>query len=308
MVKIRAGPNATLAVPWALSTNDTLEVPYIMRALEPEVVDAVWAAVEPLLPSRKDEHPLGCHRPRVPDRICFEAMLIRLVTGCSWVDAEQLVGRAVSDTTLRMRRSEWVKAGVFDRLVDEALSAYDKVVGLDLSEVAIDGSLHKAPTGGEGTGRSPVDRGKLGWKWSMAADRFGIPIGWATAGANCNDCVMLPGTLAAVAMRGLLPDIETLHLDRGYDNPIVRADVAAAGIDDLVCNRRRPARAKRQRPKPEPLGLRWPVERTNSWFSNFGQMRRNTDRKASHRFAQMALVVTLLLTAKLIDWRDRWAF
>lgn len=279
-----------------------------MRALEVEVVDAVWAAVEPLLPSRTDDHPLGCHRPRVSDRICFEAILIRLVTGCSWVDAEALVGRAVSDTTLRMRRSEWVEAGVFDRLVDEALSAYDKVVGLDLSEVAIDGSLHKAPTGGEGTGRSPVDRGKLGWKWSMAADRFGIPIGWATAGANCNDCVMLPGTLAAVAVRGLLPDIETLHLDRGYDNEVVRAEVVAAGIDDLVCNRRRRPKAKRQRPKREPLGLRWPIERTNSWFSNFGQMRRNTDRRASHRFAQMALVVTLLLTAKLIDWRDRWAF
>jgi hypothetical protein len=72
-----------------------------MRALEIEVVDAVWAAVEPLLPAPDRSHPLGCHRPRISDRVCFEAMLIRLVTGWSWVDAERLVGGTVSDTTLR---------------------------------------------------------------------------------------------------------------------------------------------------------------------------------------------------------------
>jgi len=41
-------------------------------------------------------------------------------------------------------------------------------------------------------------------------------------------------------------------------------------------------------------------------LSNFGQLRRSTDRSPSHRLAQMALAVTLLLTAKLIDWRNRW--
>ena len=56
-----------------------------------------------------------------------------------------------------------------------------------------------------------------------------------------------------------------------------------------------------------PMGLRWPVERTNSWLSNFGQLRRNTDRKPTHRLAQLALAVALLLTAKLIDWRNGWS-
>jgi transposase len=77
-----------------------------MRALEAEVVDALWAAVEPVVPEYRETHPLGCHRRRASNRTCFEAMLIRLVTGCSWVDAEQLVGKAVSDTTLRARRDE----------------------------------------------------------------------------------------------------------------------------------------------------------------------------------------------------------
>jgi hypothetical protein len=55
------------------------------------------------------------------------------------------------------------------------------------------------------------------------------------------------------------------------------------------------------------MGMRWPVERTNSWMSNYGQLRRNTDRKSAHRLAQFALAVALLLAAKLIDWRNRWS-
>jgi hypothetical protein len=36
-------------------------------------------------------------------------------------------------------------------------------------------------------------------------------------------------------------------------------------------------------------------------------MRRNTDRKQVHRLAQLALAVAFILTAKLIDWRNRWS-
>ena len=67
-----------------------------MRALEPEVFDTVFAAIKPLLPVRAETHPLGCHRRRVPDRDCFEVMLVHLVTGSSWEDCERLCGNKVS--------------------------------------------------------------------------------------------------------------------------------------------------------------------------------------------------------------------
>lgn len=276
-----------------------------MQALDPRVVAAVWAAVEPLLPARPpDRHPLGCHRPRIGDRACFAGILVRLVTGCSWRTAGRL-GPA-GPTTLRNRRTEWLGAGVFDRLVEEALTAYDRIIGLDLSEVALDGSLHKAPTGGEGTGPNPTDRGKSGWKWSVATDRAGIPIGWATAGANRHDSKLLGPTLDAVGGRGLLADIETLHLDRGYDSAVSRATCAERGLSDVVCARRRPRGTARGTKNRQPLGLRWPVERTNSWFANFGQLRRNTDRRITHRLAQLALAVVFIIAIKLIAWADRW--
>ena len=106
-----------------------------MRALEPEVVDAILAAFEPLLPTPVDSHPLGCHRPRVDDRLCFRGVLIRLVTGASWVNIEAILDHQVSDTTLRARRDEWIAAGVFAQLLTEANATFDRVIGLDLSEV-----------------------------------------------------------------------------------------------------------------------------------------------------------------------------
>ena len=67
-----------------LSTNDDqVEDPVIMRALDPEVVDAIWEAIEALLLVADDGHPRGCHNPKISDRLCFEGIMIRLVTGCS---------------------------------------------------------------------------------------------------------------------------------------------------------------------------------------------------------------------------------
>jgi transposase len=275
-----------------------------MLALDPVVVDAVWASFAAYLPERgESNHPLGCHRPRISDRDCFEAILFRLVTGCSW-DVAGRLGKG-SETTLRRRRDEWVAAGAFARLVEEAIGAFDKVIGLDFSDVSIDGSLHKAPCGGEGTGPNPTDRGKTGWKWSLATDTNGVPIGWVIDGANRNDSILLASTLDDVAQRGLLSDIETLWLDRGYDSEVTRTRLAERGIADAVIAKKR-KKGSAHGPKKQPMGLRWPVERTNSWLSNFGQLRRNTDRFSVHRLAQFALAVALIITVKLIKWAKRW--
>lgn len=276
------------------------------RALDPEVGQVIWETIQPLLPPPDATHPLGCHRPRVPDELCFRGILIRLVTGSSWVDIEAILGFVVSDTTLRARRDEWIDAGVFDSLAAEALVAYDRILELDLDVVAIDGSIHKAPCGGEGTGKSPVDRGKLGWKWSLAVDRSGIPVAWSIDGANRHDIPMLEPTLDAVDATGLTPSVGTLSMDRGYDYPAVVDRLALRGLIDLDIQKRGT--------KPEPgqphrltLGLRWIVEAANSWLSNYGQLRRSTDRRNRHRHAALCLATTVLITGRLLDYRHRWS-
>lgn len=207
---------------------------------------------------------------------------------------------------MRARRDEWIAAGVFEVLKDEALAAFDRIIGLDLGDVALDGSLHKAPYGGEGTGPNPCDRAKLGWKWSVASKRHGIPIGWAIDGANRNDVAMLIPTLDAVAETGLLVDVERLHLDRRYDSGAVRRRLQALGVTEFEIQRRG-TKVPGVKKQPIRLGLRWVVEATNTWRSNYGQLRRNTDRKACHRHAALCLATVILIVGKLITWRDRWS-
>jgi hypothetical protein len=165
----------------------------------------------------------------VPDRLCFQGNVIRLVTGASWVDIEAILDHQVSDTTLRARRDEWIDA---------------------------DGSLHQAPTAGRAPAPNPTDRAKLGWKWSVAAERHGIPIGWAIDGANHNDVALLEPTLDAVDQTGLLAETGVLHLDRSYDSGAMRDRLHAAGLDQFEIQRRgtRVPGVKRQ---PLRLGRRW---------------------------------------------------
>ncbi len=46
----------------------------------------VWEQFSALLPERKTDHPLGCHRRRIPDRVVFEKLVEVLVFGCAYWD------------------------------------------------------------------------------------------------------------------------------------------------------------------------------------------------------------------------------
>jgi hypothetical protein len=48
----------------------------------------------------------------------------------------------------RNRRDEWIGLGVFARLRQLALEAYDRIVGLVLDQIAVGGAITKAPGGG----------------------------------------------------------------------------------------------------------------------------------------------------------------
>jgi len=61
-------------------------------------------------------------------------------------------------------------------------------------------------------------------------------------------------------------------MDRGYDSALTTARCHSLGVTDIVCaKKKREGEAKIK--KPLTLELRWPVEPTNSWLSNFGQLR-----------------------------------
>jgi len=86
-------------------------------------------------------HPLGCHRPRIPDR---------------------LADSTCSATTICSRRDEWITAGVFTRIEQICLEAYDRIVALDLADLTVDGCIVKAPCGGELLLDRSVQRTQIG--------------------------------------------------------------------------------------------------------------------------------------------------
>ncbi len=145
-----------------------------MPAIQSYFVEPIWEQFSALLPEREVDHPLGCHRSRIPDRVVFEKLIEVLMFGCAYW---RIADKSCSDTTLRRRRDEWIDLGVMDALRETVLDAYDRIVGLERGDVAVDGCITKAPCGGEKAGRSPVDRGKRGIKRSTAVDARGIPLG-----------------------------------------------------------------------------------------------------------------------------------
>ena len=137
-----------------------------MPAIPAYIIEPIWQQLSALLPRTEADHPLGCHRPRIPDRVVFDKLVQVLVFGCAY---ERIADESCSATTLRRRRDdEWIEAGSMEALQQMALESYDRIIGLQLSEVAVDCCITKAPCGGEKAGRSPVDRGKRGIKRSLS--------------------------------------------------------------------------------------------------------------------------------------------
>jgi len=207
-------------------------------AIPPYIIEPIWQQFSALLPERKTSHPLGCHRPRIPERVIFEKLVEVLVFGCAY---KKIADGSCSATTLRDHRDEWIELGVIERLREMALEAYDRAIGLELSELAVDCCITKAPCGGERAGRNPVDRGKRGLKRSVVVDGRGIPIGSVTAPANRHDSPLLVPTLEAARVLGMAPEGATVHLDRGYDSGLTRLRLLEFGLLAQISRKGRPA-------------------------------------------------------------------
>lgn len=269
-----------------------------MSALQPYLIEPIWHQFRALLPERETNHPLGCHLLRISDRTVFEKLMQVLVFGCAY---ERIADERCSATTLRRRHDEWIEAGVMAALRELALESYDKLIGLQLSDVAVDCCITKAPCGGEKAGRSPVDRGKQGIKRSTLVDGKGIPLGAITAPANCHDSPLLDQTLDTMRIVGELPERISAHLDRGYDSKTTREKLAERGLLAEVS----------QKGKPDPLGTskRWVVERTNSWSNAFKKLVWCTERRERVIDFWLAFCEVIITVRRLVreGWtRYRW--
>jgi hypothetical protein len=265
-------------------------------ALPSCLLEPIWGEFAALLgeerPGFDPAHPLGCHRRRIPDRVVFEHVIAALVHGSGY---ERIASAGCSDRTIRRRLRAWAAAGIGAQVHALALAAYDRMIGLELHDVAVDGCITKAPCGGDCAGPSPVDRRKGGLKRSVAAEGYGIPLGITAAGAHRHDSPLLAPTLQAAAdqLGGLLPADRTCHLDAGYDSSPTRQTLAGLGFAGQI--------ARRGTPAPLQAGRRWPVERTHSWMNGYGKLRRITDRDATIVSFYLYLAAAIVTIRALIQ-------
>lgn len=267
-----------------------------MPAIPSWLLEPLWDQFAALLPGRPvydPAHPLGCRRPRIGDRIIFEKLIQVLRFGCSY---ESIADCTCGATTIRDRRREWIKLGLFERLKVIARDSYDRIVGLVLEELAVDGCIAKAPGGGDCAGRSPVDRGKLGMKRSLLVEGNGIPLDRVLAPANRHDSVLLAATLDKLEEIGPLPDGITVHLDAGYDSRKTRTELESRGMKGEIAHKGDKA--------PIQAGQRWHVERTNSWHNGFNRLQRCHERDQDVIDAFFDLADAIITLRRLI--REAW--
>lgn len=269
-----------------------------MPAIPSSIIEPVWDQVQALLPPPADAHPLGCHRPRIPDRIVFDKLVQVLVFGCAYW---RIADATCSASTLRRRRDEWIAAGVMERLAAIVEAAYDRMIGLDLTTLAVDGCITEAPCGGELAGRSPVDRGKQGRKRSTVVEGAGIPLGTVIAPAARHDSPLLEPTLDLLDRFGPFPEAPTVHLDRGYDFPGTPARLAQYGLVGGISPRGKPA--------PVAASGRWKIERTHAWTNAHKKLVWCTERRARVLAFWVAFATVIITVRRLIreGWtRYRW--
>jgi hypothetical protein len=129
------------------------------------------------------------------------------VFGCG---DRRIADHTCSATTLRRPRDEWISAGVAEPLRLAVLAAYDRMLGLELEQLAVDSCTTKAPCGGQTAGPTPDDRRIQGRK-HLVATEAGIPLGVVPAPANHRDDGLLAASLDTIPVVGPLPERPVVH-------------------------------------------------------------------------------------------------
>jgi len=115
-----------------------------MAASTWQVRDELWEALQPMLPEHQPDPRGG--RPRVDDRVCFNAIVFVLFTGIAWRHLPREMG--CSPATAHRRLAEWQGAGIWERLHQELLRLLNGAGRIDWSASVVDGSHIRALLGG----------------------------------------------------------------------------------------------------------------------------------------------------------------
>jgi len=139
-----------------------------------DLTDEQWTILEPLIPKPKLRAD-GRGRPWCDDRQVLNGILWVLRTGAHWRDVPD---RYPSPATCHRRHQQWVRTGVFARILQALAEDLRDRGKLDLSETFIDGTFVVAKRGGFAW--APLNGAKVrrSWQWQTAL-AFLSPSTWS---------------------------------------------------------------------------------------------------------------------------------
>lgn len=137
-----------------------------------ELPDALWDLLEPLLPVRN----WWMGRPTQVDLHQVAAGIFYVLrTGIQWRALPR--ERFGSPSTVYYYFQQWRDAGVFERLWAKAAEQYDDRQGIDWLWQSVDGTMTKAPQGGEKNRSQPDRPRQAGDQAAPAGGREGYSAG-----------------------------------------------------------------------------------------------------------------------------------
>lgn len=129
------------------------------------IPNGLWRRMESFLPKYRRSPKGG--RPRLESRRVMDGIFYVLRTGCQWKAAPAEFG---SGSSLHRYFQEYARRGVFHKLWKYLLRRYDQLRGIQWKWQSLDGSMTKAPLGGEKNREKPYGSWEVG-REAVGADR-----------------------------------------------------------------------------------------------------------------------------------------
>ena len=126
-----------------------------------DLTDEQWSAIQPYIPN-PSRRPDGKGRPWRDARDVMNSILWILRTGAPWHDMPE---RYPPYQTCHRRFQQWVRSGVFERVLQALATDLRERGGLDLSECFIDGTFVVAKKGGMRLERPSGARVRRSWQY-----------------------------------------------------------------------------------------------------------------------------------------------
>jgi len=186
--------------------------------------------------------------------------------------------------------------GFFRKLWYAELQRYDEIHGLDLEIQAGDCAHIKAPLGQEKTGKSPVDRRKLGTKRSIIVDKKGIVIGVALSSGNRHDSQLFKDSIQSIPSFLPQPAYKEMHLDSAYDSKQIRVILFNFYYVPKISKNKRNSKAKIIQLTEK---KRWVVEGAHSWMNRFRRLLIRFEKLASNYLALMQFSFSITIFNRL---------